>query len=103
MNGGCGDQALTPAGPHPPVICIEDPWETQPPKTAGNIQFRVVGGPLGSEAPSEKSLRTRGAWPLLFSTHWGQCCFLMASPGQWRAFPAGNKSCFCCEDLGLRT
>lgn len=44
----------TPAGPHPPIICIEGTWETKPPKTAENIQFRVVGGPLGSEAQSEK-------------------------------------------------
>lgn len=45
---------LTPAGPRLPAVFIEGTWETQPPKTVENIQFRVVEGPLGSEAQREK-------------------------------------------------
>lgn len=57
LGGGAGNRMpgpLTPAGPRLPAVFIEGTWETQPPKTVENIQFRVVEGPLGSKAQSEK-------------------------------------------------
>lgn len=59
-----------------------------PPKTAENIQFRVVGGPLGSEAQSEKKppKDQRGLAAALFHP------LRVSTVSQWSILGSGRPS-----------
>lgn len=75
-------------GPQPQQGPIEGTGETQPPKTAENIQFRVVGGPLGSEAQSEKKppKDQRGLAAALFHS------LRVSAVSQWSVLGSGRPS-----------